>query len=51
VCSGLSWLGFEAPSSIPDSNGRVSASASGPAIYVIPADEERTIAAQVRTLI
>ena len=51
VCSGLSWLGFQAPSSVPDSHGRVSTSASGPAIYVIPADEERTIAAQVRTLI
>ena len=51
VCSGLTWLGFESPSAVPAANGRVSKPASGPSIYVFPADEERTIAAQVRTLI
>ena len=51
ICQGLKWLGIEVPQSAPESNGLVSPSSSGPAVYVIPADEERTIAAHARSLI
>ena len=51
ICLSLEWLGFEAPNTVPAPNGRVSPSSACPAVYVIPADEERTIAAQARSLI
>lgn len=51
VCAGLQWMGFAAPLPDPGPSGLISARSTRPAVYVIPADEERTIAAQVRSLI
>jgi len=51
ICAGLTWMGFEAPASVPETCGRLSAPSKRPAVYVIPADEERIIAAQARSLI
>jgi len=51
VCAALKWMGFAAPTPDPDPTGLISAPSTRPAVYVISADEERTIAAQVRSLI
>lgn len=51
ICSGLSWMGFGEVSDDPGADGRISTALTKPAVYVIPADEERIMAAEVRHLI